>query len=198
MQKRAAFEVAPAPREAAVRARTWAYGLTSWALLLAGMPLCTIAFIGCFGALFELAALAFIVAFVIGVVNDTESARGRFRGLGLLCLLAAIVGVLLAAWEPVKLFGYEVKVRAERAHHLSGPESATGNMRLDVWWEDHPRIGLAAWWIGAATLFAGGLRLLGVKAKGWLAAAFVAAGVTGPILLHVCTALVKDGWRSGN
>jgi hypothetical protein len=162
------------------------------------MPLCTIAFIGCFGVLFDLASLGFLLAFLVGIVKETATARGRFRALGLLCLLCGIGAVLTSACAPVSLFGYEVKTRATNQYHLSVPDSPTGKMKIEVWWQDHSRIGLATWWIGGAVSFAGGLMLLGGRAKGWLLTAFAAAGLTGPILLTICSACVKDGWSSGN
>jgi len=184
--------------EVKVRPETWAIALTSWGFLLAGSPLVTIAFVGCFGAVFELASIVLIAIFVVRLLRDTQASRSRFRALGLLALILAIGAALWAAWAPVPLFGHDVKMAAERHYPLGGGQSPTGEMRLAVWRAEQSWWGLSALWIAAAILFPGSLRLLGVRAMGWLTAAFLAAGTTGPLLLGICTALVKEGWSSGN
>jgi len=183
--------------DGSVRTQTWTLALASWGLLMAGSPLATIAFVGCFGGVFLLASFGLIVNFVVRLLRETQASRSRFRALGLLALFLAIGAVVWSAWRPVGLFGNEVKGMAARRYPLEVWRSPTGEMRLSVWWEQQSWWGLSALWIAAATLFPGSLRLLGVRAKNWLTTAFLAAGATGPLMLWICTALVKDGWSEG-
>ena len=73
-------------------------------------------------------------------------------------------------------------------------ERPTPEMRAAVWWELHSWLGLIATWLAAASILSASLRLLGVKAPRMLIPAAAVGGSTGPLLLAVCSALLKAGW----
>jgi hypothetical protein len=148
-------------------------GLASWALLVAGIPLLRIVFIGCIGALFELGACILAFAFLKGVIKHAEAADSRLSGLGLLGLAVGMGILVKFAWETVDQF-------------VRGVGSLTAS---DPGWENPAWLELAAWGVGGALLVAGGLRGLGVKNMAWLASAFVASAGTLPIVLGLCSAI---------
>jgi hypothetical protein len=185
-----------APKSALIARRTWCLGLASWLSLLVGMPLFPIAFIGCVGGVLNLGAVFLAGGFVTLAMRDTQGANSRYRVLGLLFLLGGMVLAGWCAWEAVSIFG--LKYQARTRFHVDGPESPSVSMILTLWREGFSWVRSGSQWAGAAVLFAAGLRLLGEKSRGWLAAAFLCAGATGPILVATCVHLVKQGWQSGN
>jgi hypothetical protein len=160
------------------------------------MPLFPIAFIGCIGIVLNLGAVFLAGGFVMLALRETQGAGSRYRALGFLFLLGGVVLAGCSAWEAVSIFG--LKYEAMRRFHMNGPESPGAPMILSLWWEKFSWVRSGTQWAGSALLLAGGLRLLGEKSRGWLAAAFLCAGATGPILVATTAHLVKQGWQSGN
>jgi hypothetical protein len=184
----------PSTGKPRLSALTCLLGLASWALVVAGTPLVAYSFVGCLGAVFELLAFVLVVLFVTRVLRETAASPSPRRNLGQVGLVLAVLIVLASAWGPVGIFGQETKRLAEAKNHLENGALPTPEMRAAVWWENHSWLGLIATWIAAASVLPASLHLLGVRTKSRLIPAAVVGGVTGPLLLGVCTALLKVGW----
>ena len=181
----------PAAGEPRLTPLTCLLGLASWILLLLGAPLVGYSVAGCFAAVFELLAFVLVVLFVTRVLRETGASASPHRTLGQAGLVLAVLIVLAAAWGPVGLFGQETKRLAEVKYTLNNGALPTSEMRSAVWWETHSWAGLIATWLAAASILPASLRLLGVKAPRLLIPAAAIAGATGPLLLAVCTALLR-------
>lgn len=180
----------PTPGRVRVTPSTWRFGLASWGLLLTGAPLVRASAVGLLGALLELLAFACLVLFVTRILLETATVTSPRRPVGIAGLLLAALIVLAAAWGPVGLFGQEPKRMAEAKYHLKEGEAPTPTMIREQWWEAHSWFGLVAVWLAALALPPLSLWLLGVTSIRELAIAGVAGGVTGPLLLAVCSALL--------
>ena len=154
--------------------------------------------LGCIGLPLMAGASGLIVVFVVRAMMETQSCGSRWRGFGLGGVLLGLGFVAASSWISTDLFDYSIKKKAEARVGLSEWRGADTDTVLAVFDEEHPRSHLRALWIGGAVSFAGGLLALGDRSKGWLLAAFLAALAAGPLVLHACILLHRDGNRSGN
>jgi len=186
----------PATREPRLTLPTRLIGLAGWLLLLLGSPLVAYSLAGCLGAVLEFLAFVFAVLFVARVLRETAPSAPPRKPLGQAGLILAVLVVLAAAWGPVGLFGQETKRMAEARFHLENGAAPTPEMRSAVWWETHSWPGLIATWLAAAAILPASLRLLGLRSPPLLISSAGIAAATGPLLLAVCTALLRMGWKA--
>lgn len=181
-----------------ISGRTWAVGIAAWGALVAGSPLVPLAFAGCIGILFIVVAIVLGVVFYVRALRDTRGGKVGWRGLGWVLLPVGMFFVLCSAIEPSSMFGNDVKLAAISRFQLADPDAPDAIMLRSTYWQLHPLIGHLKWWAGAALLVPCGIRLIGERRSGWLAAALVCSAATGPLVLKIALTLLAAGYREGN
>ncbi len=179
-----------------ISGKTWTLGIVAWLLLIAGAPLMPLGLGGCTGAGLFLASLLLAIVAYVRVLRDTRGGRVGWRALGWLLVPLGMIVLLGSAMEPTSMFGDAVKVEAVNRFHLADPDVPDGVMLRSTYWQLHPLLRHLPWWIGSAALMAGGMRLIGERRPGWLAAVGLLSAATGPLVLRISLKLLEAGFRS--
>lgn len=183
------------PRVPGIRGRTWATGILAWLLLVAGAPITPLAKGGCVGASLVFVAVILAIVFYIRLLRDTRGGRVGWRALGWFVLPVGLFLILCCAIGPSTMFGNDVTQAAATRFRVEDPDVPDAVMLRSTYWQLHPLFGHLKWWVGAALLMPAGVRLIGERRPGWLAAVFILSAGTGPLILRIALKLLEAGFR---